>query len=143
MTRKRSTLHPATERALMTWAAQKGLIFMGAEGFAPQSVIEKIRRDREGAGEGKKSVQRWAEVYWGDGLAVHRITQSMAEIPRMVLTSYYLLRGPCFTPAADQATYIGIELRRYWTELEIGENVVESGLKLLQQQLRSADKTPA
>lgn len=131
MARKRA-IHPATERALLTWAAQKRLMYIGGDGYAPASVIAKIRDEREGAGEGKRTTQRWAEMYTGDGLAVHRITLTMTDVPRGVMTAYYLLRGDWFIAANKQAAYFGLQTREYWDALGLAEHIVECGLRLLE-----------
>lgn len=137
MARKRSTLHPATERAVLTWAAQKRLVLAGEEGFAPRNVLEKIRREAEGAGEGKKSTQRWPEVYWGDGLLVHQVTLELAEIPRLVLTCYYLFRADWMWPITDQAQQIGIPKPDYFEHLGRAETAVETGLRLMRRSPRT------
>jgi len=133
MARKRSTLHPATERAILTWAAQKRLMYVGGDGFAPASVLAKIRDEREGAGEGHRPTQHWAEVYTGDGLAVHKVTLTMTDVPRGVMTAYYLMRADWFVPANKQAAYFGLETREYWDALRLAENIVECGLRLLEE----------
>ena len=130
MRQRQRNVHQATERAILTWAAQKRLLFTGAEGYAPRSVIDKIRREREGAGEGRQLKQRWPEVYTGDGLLVQQIVHELTEIPRMVLSAYYLLTGPYHVAVAQQAASIGITTTEYWGSLRAGEVGVETGLRL-------------
>ena len=127
---RQRNIHLATARAIDTWAAQKRLLFTGAEGYAPRSVIEKLRRERDGAGEGRKLEQRWPEVYWGDGLQVQYIMHELPELPRMALSAYYLLRGPYHVSVAQQAVSIGITTTEYWGSLRAGETAVETGLRL-------------
>ncbi|MGH8219959.1 MAG: hypothetical protein ACREUT_15560 [Steroidobacteraceae bacterium] len=138
MTTRKSNLHQATQRALRTWGAQKLLMFTGSGGYAPRSIIAKIREEREGAGEGRRVAQRWEEVYTGDGAVVHRIELSMPELPRITMTAYYVLQGPFFSPASEQAEHLGIAVRSYWTYLEIAEYIVDSGLQLLEKSDLSA-----
>lgn len=144
MARKRSTLHPATERAVLTWIAQKRLTIASEEGFAPRSVIEKIRREREGAGEGKKSTQKFMEVYWGDGLLVHQVVLELTEVPRLVFTAYYLFARDWYWPVADQAQHIGLTKPDYWEHLGRAEVAVETGLRIMRkgprQELATADE---
>lgn len=130
MRQRNNRVHEATARALETWAAQKRLLFTGSEGYAPRSTIEKIRREREGAGEGRKLEQRWAEVYYGDGLLVQLVVIELPELPRMALGAYYMLRGPYHLPVAKQAPSIGISVTEYWESLRAGETAVETGLRL-------------
>jgi anti-sigma factor RsiW len=130
MRQRTNIVHQATARALETWAAQKRLLFTGSEGYAPRSVIERMRREREGAGEGRKLEQRWLEVYRGDGLMVQLVVVELAEIPRMALSAYYMLRGAYHVSVAHQAASIGITTTEYWGWLRAGEIAVETGLKL-------------
>lgn len=131
MARKRLTLHPAIERAVLTWVAQKRMILEGDGGQASYNVIERIRRERDGAGQGKKQVQRWAEVYWGDGLRVQQVVIELPEMPRMVFTCYYLLARDWYVPVTDQSIGIGITKTEYWEYLGKGETGVETALKVL------------
>lgn len=135
MARKRSTLHPATERAVLTWAAQKRLVLDGGgEGYATRSTIEKIRRERDGAGEGgKKGEQHWPEVYWGDGLLVQEVLLELPELPRIVFNCYYLLARDWYMPVDEQARQIGIAKTEYWSYLGNAETGMETGLKLLRR----------
>lgn len=131
MRQRTNTVHQATARALDVWASQKRLLFTSSEGFAPRSVIEKLRRERDGAGEGRKlGQQRWPEVYWGDGLSVQLIVVELPELPRMTLSAYYLLRGPYHVTIAKQSASIGISATEYWDWLRAGETAVETGLRL-------------
>lgn len=131
MRQRNTNVHQATARALDTWAAQKRLLFASDEGYAPRSMIEKLRREREGAGEGRKLDQRWPEVYRGDGLLVQLVVVELPELPRMALSAYYMLRGPPYHVAvAKQAVSIGITTTEYWGSLRAGETAVETGLRL-------------
>lgn len=130
MAMRQRNVHQATARALDVWAAQKRLLFTSSEGFAPRSVIEKLRRERDGAGEGRKLAQRWPEVYWADGLSVQLVVVELPELPRMALSAYYLLRGPYHVTVAQQAVSIGIPTAEYWDSLRAAETAVETGLKL-------------
>jgi hypothetical protein len=132
-TKSKRQIHAATARALETWAAQKRLILGGKEGFAPRSIIDKIRRERDGAGQGRRGEQRWPEVYRGDGLLVQQVVTELGELPRMVVTCYYLFTGPWYVRVDEQAEAIGTSKTEYFVHLKVAEASIETGLKLLQR----------
>ena len=126
----------------MTWASQRRRIITGEPSIA--GVLGRLKEQGPGAGSFGKLTQRWEEVYSGDGLIVQRVLVRISETPRLVLSLYYLLQGPWFTPARLQAESIGISRAEYWTELEKGEEAVALGLRLVTESrldISSAEKT--
>lgn len=140
--KRRREIHHATERALDTWAAQKRLTLGGDEGFAPYSIIHKIRKEREGAGEGRRFEQKWLEVYWGDGYQVQLITTELPELPRMIIACYYIFRGKWFVHIDDQVNRIGCTKHAYWDELRVAQMAVETCLRVLPRFVARADLCP-
>lgn len=133
MARSKLFTHPTTEAALNTWAAQKRSLFIETE-ESVASVMGKIKAEQSAAGEGDaRRRQNWAEVYTGDGAAVERISRTMPEYPRATLTSFWVLRWPWRVPVSEQALALGIEVRDFWRHLQAAEQVVDSGLQLLDQ----------
>lgn len=127
-----SVVPPTTLAALKTWAAQKRSLYV-EEQQPIASVLGQLKRDRNAAGAGEARMrQKWPEVYTGDGLLVERVVRTLREVPRLVLTYNYVLSWPWRVPIRAQAEDIGIPKREYWTQLEIAENAVDSGLQLLQ-----------
>jgi hypothetical protein len=129
----RPNLSCATLAALETWASQKRAIYVGRRDGEPiASVLGRIRDERVAAGEGEAHRrQRWPEVYTGDGLAVQLVVLTLPELPRLVLSFYYVLRHQCRVPIECQATDIGIKKRDYWTWLQIAETATDTGLQVM------------
>jgi hypothetical protein len=128
--RRQRNVDVTTESAIRTWAYQRRSIITGVSSVP--SLLGRLKDQGPAAGETGKRRQRWAEVYTGDGLLVQRILVRMSETPRLVLSCYYLLTGPWFTPAKVQASEIGISRTQYWGELEKGEEAVQTGLRLVE-----------
>jgi len=137
MTTRRQFAHPSTAAAIRTWAAQKRSLYLEEE--APvASILGKIRDERTAAGAGEaRRRQHWPEVYTGDGIQVERIVRTLAEYPRLTVTSYYLFAWPWRVPVYEQAGMIGVKVREYWMNLHIAESVIDSGLMLLAGRLES------
>lgn len=137
------------------WGRQKRRIWTGmdwhknVDGYA-QSLLGRIREEREGAGQGVR-VQRWPEVYWGDGLEVQRSLLGMPETPYAVLHLHYVWDPEWNVTAGRKARCIGIERDVYydhldraefwiWSRLEAGTcrdtQIVEAVTKIVNEALR-------
>jgi hypothetical protein len=127
--RQQRNVHITTASAIRMWAYQRRAMITGVASIP--SLLGRLKDQGPAAGESGKRRQTWAEVYTGDGLLVQRILVKMSETPRLVLSCYYLLTGPWWTPAKTQAAEIGISKSQYWTELEKGEETVQTGLQLV------------
>lgn len=128
----RRHIHAATARALETWAAQKRLAIGGVnQGFAPRSMIEKLRKERDGAGEAWKPTQILPDLYRGDGARVQQIVVTLPFFTKLSLTCNYVFRNPWHVPVIEQLEVIGIGKSEYWGEVYAGEIAVESGFAVL------------
>ncbi len=135
---KPRVLHAPTEAALNTWAAQKRALYL-TKSQPVASVLGQIQTERVAAGEGDFRVrQKWPEVYTGDGLIVQRIVATLRELPRLVLTTYWVAKWPWKVPIPQQAEAVGISRRDFWTQLHVAEAVVDSGLQLHQDWTKAA-----
>ena len=71
--------------------------------------------------------QHWPELYRGDGYLVQQIVTTLAELPRLTLTAYYVL-GPLKIAIAEQAAAFELgSTRNYWRCLEVAEACVDVG----------------
>lgn len=108
------------------WGRQKRRIWTGRDwhgnidGYA-QSLLGRIRDEREGAGQGT-AAQRWPEVFWGDGLDVQRAIVGMPEKPYAVLHLQFVF-DPAFGLSIDRRARL-LELKRtsYTDALENAEH---------------------
>lgn len=111
---------------LRLWGRQKRRIWVGADwhgnvdGYS-QSLLGRIRDEREGAGEQGARAQRWPEVFWGMGLDIQRAITGMREIPYCVLHLYYVWPPEWELTIDQKARAIGVKKADYWRELENGE----------------------
>jgi hypothetical protein len=100
--------------ACRRWGSQKRRIWTGkdwhgnVDGYA-QSLLGRIRDEREGAGQGTSS-QRWPEVFWGDGLDVQRAIVGMPETPYCVLHLQFVF-DPDFGLSIERRARL-LELKR-------------------------------
>ena len=113
--------------ALGLWGRQKRRVWVGADwhgnidGYS-QSLLGRIRDEREGAGEQGARSQHWPEVFWGAGLDVQRGIMGMREVPFCVLHLHYVWPAEWEIPIETKARMVGIVKAEYWRELENGEN---------------------
>lgn len=112
-------------RANGMWGRQKRRIWCGhdwhgnVDGYA-QSLIGRIREEREGAGQGTPS-QRWPEVFWGDGLDVQRSLLGMPEMPYAVLHLHYVWDPEWAITASRKARALSIQREIYYDHLDRAE----------------------
>lgn len=108
------------------WGRQKRRIWIGTDwhgnvdGYS-QSLLGRIRDEREGAGEQGAQSQHWPEVFWGIGLDVQRGIVGMREIPFSVLHLHYVWPSEWQLGIEKKAQMIGISKADYWRELENAE----------------------
>lgn len=130
----RRQIHFATARALETWAAQKRQAIIGKDqGYAPRCIVDKLRKEREGAGEAWKPTQVLPDLYRGDGARIQQVVVTLPGLMRLVLTCHYLFRTPWRVPVNEQLEVIGIAKTEYWSELYAGEMGIQSGLLVLER----------
>jgi hypothetical protein len=112
---------------LRLWGRQKRRAWLGADwhgnidGYA-QSLLGRIRDEREGAGEQGARSQYWPEVFWGVGLDVQRGIVGMRETPLHVIHLHYVWPAEWELTVDQKARSIGLKKADYWRELENGEN---------------------
>ena len=113
--------------ALGLWGRQKRRVWIGTDwhgnvdGYS-QSLLGRIRDEREGAGEQGVRSQHWPEVFWGMGIDVQRGIVGMREIPFCVLHLHYVWPPEWEIHIDTKAKMLGISKPEYWRELENGEN---------------------
>lgn len=119
-------------RANGIWGRQKRRVWCGhdwhgnVDGYA-QSLLGRIREEREGAGQGTPA-QRWPEVYWGDGLDVQRSLFGMPEIPYAVLHMHYVWDPEWNVSITQKARALTIAREAYYNALDRAEYWVWSRL---------------
>ena len=116
------------------WGRQKRRIWTGhdwhgnVDGYA-QSLLGRIREERDGASQGTPSSQRWPEVFWGDGLDVQRSLIGMPEMPYSVLHLHYVWDPEWNVTATRKARCIGLERDVYYNHLDRAEFWIWSRLE--------------
>jgi hypothetical protein len=116
------------------WGRQKRRIWTGADwhgnvdGYA-QSLLGRIRDEREGAGQGQHS-QKWPEVFWGDGLDVQRSLLGLPEMPYSVLHLHYVWDPEWNITVGRKARCIGIDRETYYDHLDRAEFWIWSRLEV-------------
>lgn len=119
-------------RANGLWGRQKRRIWCGhdwhgnVDGYA-QSLLGRIREERDGAGQGTPS-QRWPEVFWGEGLDVQRSLLGMPEVPYAVLHLHYVWDPEWNVPITQKARALNIAREAYYESLDRAEYWVWSRL---------------
>lgn len=99
------------------WGRQKRRIWEGKDwhgnidGYA-QSLLGRIREEREGAGQGTPA-QRWPEVFWGAGLDVQRCLMGMPERQFAVLHFQYVWNPEWGITAERKARLLSIGRTEY------------------------------
>jgi len=112
---------------LRLWGRQKRRIWIGADwhgnvdGYA-QSLLGRIRDEREGAGESGARSQHWPEVFWGAGLDIQRGIVGMRETPFNVLHLHYVWPSEWQLTVDQKSQSLGLKKAEYWRELENAEN---------------------
>lgn len=115
------------------WGRQKRRIWSGhdwygnIDGYA-QSLLGRIRDEREGAGQGTTS-QRWPEVFFGDGLDVQRVMLGMSERPFAALHFQYVWNPDWNVTVPRKAGYLGIKRTEYFALVEQGETWIHARLQ--------------
>lgn len=108
-----------------SWGHQKRRIWSGrdwhgnVDGYA-QSLLGRIRDEREGAGQGAR-VQRWPEVFWGGGLDVQRALLGMPERPYSVLHLHYVWDPEWNITAKRKARVLELNPDVYYDNLDRAE----------------------
>ena len=122
-------------RANSLWGRQKRRVWCGhdwhgnVDGYA-QSLLGRIREERDGAAQGAPAHQRWPEVYWGDGLNVQRALLGMPEVPHAVLHMHYVWDPDWNITASQKARTIGITKDAYYDRLDRAEYWIWSRLEV-------------
>jgi hypothetical protein len=116
------------------WGRQKRRIWEGCDwhgnvdGYA-QSLLGRIREERDGAGQGTPS-QKWPEVFWGAGLDVQRCLLGMPERQYAVLHFQYVWNPDWGVTAARKAEYIGLKRTEYFELVDRCETWIHARLDL-------------
>lgn len=119
--------------AVGLWGRQKRRIWIGADwhgnvdGYS-QSLLGRIRDEREGAGEQGARSQHWEEVFWGAGFDVQQAMIGMREVPYQVLHLHYVWPPEWQIGIERKASMAGIGKPEYWRELENAETWVHARL---------------
>jgi hypothetical protein len=119
-------------QACRRWGRQKRRIWSGTDwhgnldGYA-ESLLGRIRDEREGAGQGMRA-QHWPEVYWGDGLDVQRALIGMPERQFYALHLHYVWDPRWGITAARKASYMGIGRSEYFELVDRAETWVHARL---------------
>lgn len=99
------------------WGRQKRRVWEGrdwhgnVDGYA-QSLLGRIREEREGAGQGQIT-QRWPEVFWGAGLDVQRSLIGMPERQYAVLHFQYVWNPEWGVTTDQKAGYLQVSRAQY------------------------------
>jgi hypothetical protein len=118
--------------ACRAWGAQKRRIWSGRDwhgnidGYA-QSLLGRIREEREGAGQGTPS-QRWPEVFTGSGLEVQRSLVGMGEQRYAVIHLQYVWDPQWKVRSNRKADYVGVSRSEYFELAEKAETWIEAKL---------------
>lgn len=122
------------------WGRQKRRVWEGKDwhgnidGYA-QSLLGRIREEREGAGQGTPT-QRWPEVFWGAGLDVQRALVGMPELPLTCLILHYVWNPDWGITAAKKAAIASVSVRSFWEELKKAEFWLYARLDCAHTQVR-------
>lgn len=117
------------------WGRQKRRIWAGCDwhgnvdGYA-QSLLGRIRDERDGAGQGVRT-QHWPEVFWGEGLDVQRSLSGIAERQFGVLHAHYVWDPEWQVSVARKATLLELKRTEYFSLLEVGETWIHARLDVL------------
>lgn len=117
------------------WGRQKRRIWEGhdwhgnVDGYA-QSLLGRIREERDGAGQGTPA-QRWPEVFWGSGLDVQRALPGMPERQYAALHFQYVWNPESGITADRKAAYLGVKRAEYFNVVTSAEMWIFSRLDLV------------
>jgi hypothetical protein len=125
--------------ALRTWARQKRRAMTNLDAYgnidnAPGSIFGRLRYDREASGDGRQIMQRWLEIYDGDGLLVQRAIQGCPELPRLTVIVHWVCQGYMRLTVHERVALVGrlidapLSTARYWTALDAGEHWIAARL---------------
>lgn len=124
--------------ACRRWGSQKRRVILGhvarpgyithVDGYPAQSVLARIRDERDGAGQGAVATQRWLEVYTGDGLDVQRAIQGMPEHPLLVFNIQYVPDPEWEIRVSERARSCEVSRPSYFQLLALAEVWVLSRL---------------
>lgn len=116
------------------WGRQKRRIWTGhdwhgnVDGYA-QSLLGRIRDEREGAGQGEVS-QHWPEVFWGAGLDVQRCLIGMPERQYRALHFQHVWDPEWGVTAERKASFLGMKRTEYFELVDRSETWVHARLDL-------------
>jgi hypothetical protein len=111
---------------LRLWGRQKRRIWIGTDwhgnvdGYA-QSLLGRIRDEREGAGEQGARSQHWPEVFLGEGLDVQRALIGMPEVASGVLHLHYVWDPEWGITVTRKARCVGLQRDVYYDHLDRAE----------------------
>lgn len=114
------------------WGRQKRRIWTGKDwhgnpdGYA-QSLLGRIRDEREGAAQGI-AVQRWPEVFWGDGLDVQRALTGLGERRHAALHFQYVWDPSFNVTIRQKCAYLEVKRTEYFALIERAEIWVHARL---------------
>jgi hypothetical protein len=115
------------------WGRQKRRIWTGkdwhgnVDGYA-QSLLGRIRDERDGCGQGARS-QHWPEVFWADGLDVQRTLMGQPERQYAVLHFQHVWDPEWGITAAKKASYLDLKRTEYFELVEKAEVWVHARLE--------------
>lgn len=116
------------------WGHQKRRIWTGkdwhgnVDGYA-QSLLGRIRDEREGAGQGQRA-QHWAEVFWGDGLDVQRVLLGMPERSYCALHMQYVWDPEWGVTANRKARAMELSRAEYFNSVDRAETWIHARLEV-------------
>lgn len=121
-----------------------------------ESFMGRLMEDKMGAAQGRRRYQHFPEVYWGDGLEVHRAIPGMPEMAYGVLHLHYVFDPEFGLNARRKAALLSLKERAYWEALgraefwvyarldparnQASENIQEISAKLLHSEVSQATK---
>lgn len=119
--------------ACQRWGRQKRRIWTGADwhgnpdGYA-QSLLGRIRDEREGTGQGI-AVQRWPEVYHGEALEVQRALMGLGERRHAALHFQYVWDPTFGVTVKQKCDYLEVKRTEYFALLERAETWIHARLE--------------
>ena len=120
--------------ACRQWGEQKRRIWSGmdwhgnVDGYA-QSLMGRIREERDGASQGKRN-QYWPEVFTGDGLDVQRAMTRIQERPCAALHFKYVWDPRWEISASRKARMLDVSRSVYFEIVGKGESFILRALDI-------------
>jgi hypothetical protein len=116
------------------WGRQKRRIWAGmdwylnpqgqrqqhVDGYA-ESFLGRILEEKVSAGQAGPARQKWAEVYWGEGLDVARVIPGLPEMPYAVLHLHYVFDPDFGLTVSRKARLLSIDRTTYGEHLARAE----------------------